>query len=94
MKQTFKLSPACGENITHVDNMILMRKAILKANYTMKEKENPQELKDGRTIWTEDNGFTHKLKDQKGNIMPITEKYYKGLVNLHRRQSKDDRKVS
>ena len=44
--------------------------------YNPKSKEQIIELKDGRTIFKTHNGFKSFMKNQKGIIIPITEKYY------------------
>lgn len=42
-----------------------------------KDFENPIVLKDGRTLFTKNNGFDHFVRDGKGVETKITFEYYK-----------------
>lgn len=39
-------------------------------------------LKDGRRIFTTNNNFKHWLEDNKGNVIPITEEYFRKALKL------------
>lgn len=41
-----------------------------------KDFENPIELKDGRTLFTKNNGFDHFVRSAKGVDTPVTLEYY------------------
>lgn len=46
------------------------------AAYNPETREQIIELKDGRTIFKTHNGFKSFVESEKGEITPITEKYY------------------
>ncbi|MAO08091.1 MAG: hypothetical protein CL596_05195 [Alteromonas sp.] len=54
---------------------------------------NAKLLQDGRSFWTTDNGFTFKMQDQKGEILEVTEAYYKKMLTLWRKEQKQYKKA-
>ena len=46
------------------------------AKYDPETQEQIIALKDGRTIFKTHNGFKAFCQDKKGNVIPVTDKYY------------------
>lgn len=46
------------------------------AAYNPNTREQVIELKDGRTLFKTHNGFKSFVEDKKGNITPVTSRYY------------------